>query len=73
MTKEKIIMWTMAALAACLVYLYMGFAIAMCIKFGKVPSDFIDGIIQVSLAILFAIGLFLIPHFAIELAKKFLK
>jgi hypothetical protein len=39
---------------------------------GKVPTNFNGEMAQVLFAILFTIGLFLIPHFAIELAKKFL-
>jgi hypothetical protein len=71
-TSEKLIMWACAIVVACFTYIYIDLAISLSIKFGKVPTNFNGEMAQVLFAILFTIGLFLIPHFAIELAKKFL-
>lgn len=68
-TLEKIIMWTCAIVGACFTYMYIDLVITLSIKFGKVPTNFIEGMVQVMFAILFTIGLWSIPYFAIKLAK----
>jgi hypothetical protein len=68
-TLEKIIMWTCAILVACCTNMYIDLAIALSIKFGKVPTNFIEGLVQCFLAILFIIGLWSIPYLGVKLAK----